>query len=357
MPLGSILALVIGVSGLVVGSAARWASLFGIATGVGAALLTAAYAAKPAWSRFLEPFLAAGALTLMAVAILVAGMMGDDARAVTELVRQSFWLPVVYAFAYLAFGLRGGGLASTGVWLLLAAVAIEHGFGPHGHAVAELAMLREAILANGVVIAVLAAMAMVIRSTQRRAIQLEDVANRDAMTGLSNRRYGERLLEMEVERAARYERPLSVVLFDVDHFKRINDTYGHPVGDRVLMTVARILGDASRESDVLVRWGGEEFLLIVPERGMGEAARLAERLRRTLEESDVAIPRLLTASFGVATLMERESAADVVRRADAAMYAAKQGGRNAVYLSLQDAESGIVVVRSRERDEAVPQEA
>jgi diguanylate cyclase (GGDEF)-like protein len=162
---------------------------------------------------------------------------------------------------------------------------------------------------------------------------MEVQANTDELTGLANRRHGEHALEMEVERAERYARPLSVLLFDLDFFKAVNDAYGHAVGDRVLATVRDLLSDRLRPSDLLARWGGEEFLLIAPEMREDEASRLAERLRTLVERHDFGTGWRLTASFGVAERFARESAAELVRRADEAMYAAKRDGRNTVRLA------------------------
>jgi diguanylate cyclase (GGDEF)-like protein len=163
-------------------------------------------------------------------------------------------------------------------------------------------------------------------------------AKTDSLTGLANRRGGRTALEREVQRARRYGRPLSVIVFDIDRFKSVNDRYGHPVGDRVLRAIARTASEAARDTDLVVRWGGEEFLVICAESGRAEACRLAERLRRRIARLHHGRRRLnVTASFGVCTFVAGEDAAMLAARADQALYRAKRAGRNRV-VSLSPAE-------------------
>ena len=155
-------------------------------------------------------------------------------------------------------------------------------------------------------------------------------ASTDTLTGLANRRGGREALEREVQRASRYGRPLSVIVFDLDHFKAVNDRYGHAAGDLVLRSVARAAARAVRDTDRVIRWGGEEFLVLCTETGQGEASRLAERLRRRIERVHLGRRRVVTASFGVATFAAGEDAAALSERADKALYRAKNAGRNRV---------------------------
>ncbi|WP_455385174.1 GGDEF domain-containing protein, partial [Acidihalobacter prosperus] len=131
---------------------------------------------------------------------------------------------------------------------------------------------------------------------------MQRLALTDPLTGVANRRRGEELLSLELARAGRYGHPLSVVLFDLDHFKRVNDVNGHAVGDALLRTVTRVVGDQLRVTDHLARWGGEEFLVIAPELGGARAVQVAERMR--LQIARLRIPGNQemhpTASFGVA---------------------------------------------------------
>jgi len=167
---------------------------------------------------------------------------------------------------------------------------------------------------------------------------LENAAH-DALTGLFNRRYFERRLREECAHARRHRRPFSIVLLDLDHFKLVNDTYGHEDGDRVLRHMAEAIQEQLREDDVSCRYGGEEFVLLL--RGTtGTAARVvANRLRANLANKPIDLgprnePRHVTFSAGVAAADERNAynADEIVSRADAALYKAKRAGRNRVEL-------------------------
>ncbi len=144
----------------------------------------------------------------------------------------------------------------------------------------------------------------------------------DPLTGLPNRRALEMALEREAARVARGEEPFSLVLLDLDDFKRVNDEKGHPEGDRLLKEVGRYLVGHVRKGDLVGRWGGEEFALLLPKTHGEQAARLAERLREGLKGLGV------TASLGVATY--GGDLADLYRRADQALYRAKEGGKDRV---------------------------
>lgn len=164
---------------------------------------------------------------------------------------------------------------------------------------------------------------------------LERLAALDALTGCYNRRFGLERLREEYERAVRHETPLGVILFDVDHFKSVNDTYGHLVGDRVLVRVARLARSVLRHGDVLVRYGGEEFLAVLPSASEGDAAAVAERLRRLIEESPFMNEEhviRITISAGVAAYPEAEISSErgLIECADLGVYTAKRTGRNQV---------------------------
>ncbi len=156
----------------------------------------------------------------------------------------------------------------------------------------------------------------------------------DALTGLFNRRHLHQLLPGEIERANRYHRPLAVLALDCDHFKRINDGFGHQAGDLVLQRVAGLILNSLRRTDFAFRYGGEEFIVMLPETGMGEALALAERLRQDVEAmvvelADEARVRC-TISIGVAAFLAGESELLLLARADEACYEAKRRGRNCV---------------------------
>ena len=169
---------------------------------------------------------------------------------------------------------------------------------------------------------------------------LRQQAITDSLTGLYNRRHFNRIAEEEVGRAIRYSRPLSVMMFDIDFFKRINDTHGHTTGDLVLKTLAAVSRKATRASDVLARYGGEEFIVLLPETKERQAAAVAERMRRKIEETAIHTDQCsisITASFGVSDRLGQTGGkapekllSDFIEKADRALYASKSGGRNKV---------------------------
>jgi diguanylate cyclase (GGDEF)-like protein len=154
----------------------------------------------------------------------------------------------------------------------------------------------------------------------------------DALTGLLNRYGLQRALQREQSEARRYQRPLSCLLIDLDNFKNINDSYGHAAGDIALQQISGILTKAVRGSDMVFRYGGEEFLVLLPETNLEGAAALAEKIRLASDAQLFGDRRIfpLTLSAGVATLLEQESGHDMVARADMALYNAKARGRNRV---------------------------
>jgi len=180
---------------------------------------------------------------------------------------------------------------------------------------------------------------------------LEKQTFTDGLTGLFNRRYLDRRLGEEVATARRYGRPLSVLMLDFDHFKLVNDRFGHQAGDAVLVTAGKILAKGLRETDILARYGGEEFLVMAPHTPHGGAIELAERLRRRIELHDFsqgeegALPTLrVTVSFGIATFGEGTDTVEaLIALADENLYHAKREGRNRVCAgrpSGADAEGG-----------------
>jgi diguanylate cyclase (GGDEF)-like protein len=187
-------------------------------------------------------------------------------------------------------------------------------------------------------VAVSLLLARVFEASNRRAFALEQdlmrEARTDALTGLRNRRALEEAAATEVKRSARAASPLSVMLCDIDHFKRVNDLHGHDAGDHVIRAVAECLRGVARESDSLGRWGGEEFLVILPDTDEREAAIVAERMRASIEQAWMPLTGAahVTASFGVSMIpVDEPHAWDAgVRLADDALYRAKADGRNLV---------------------------
>ncbi len=161
---------------------------------------------------------------------------------------------------------------------------------------------------------------------------LEKVANTDSLTGILNRYRIEHLVQMSMANAERYGQPFSLLLFDLDNFKQVNDTYGHDVGDRILKTLVHSLTDGLREGDQLGRWGGEEFLVLASNTVLEDAALFAERLRGLVLETEFGLDEPVTISIGVAEWGKGDTMKTLLVRADRAMYEAKHSGRNRVCL-------------------------
>lgn len=163
--------------------------------------------------------------------------------------------------------------------------------------------------------------------------ELEQISITNQLTGLFNRSKLDRELMLEHERSCRYQRPFSIIMLDVDHFKSINDRFGHQAGDTVLKEISAILKERIRTSDIPGRWGGEEFLIICPETELPGARRLAEDIRHYIEQHAFSVDTSLTISGGAAELYENEDTETLLRRADNNLYAAKSEGRNRIWAS------------------------
>ena len=181
--------------------------------------------------------------------------------------------------------------------------------------------------------------------TERKQLEaaLREQALRDSLTGVFNRRYLEQALKQEVQRASRHALPLSVIMLDIDHFKRFNDTYGHAAGDMLLRAVGAGLQSHTRGEDLVCRYGGEEFILILAGASLREAERRAEEIRSTVQALNVQHNgqplRAITVSLGVATYPQHGTdIAAVIQAADAALYQAKQAGRNRVVIAADNNE-------------------
>lgn len=187
------------------------------------------------------------------------------------------------------------------------------------------------IVIEGILFAL--ALAYRMRQYQQARQQAEALARIDPLTGLLNRRaFIEQAMPLW-NNARRNDRPLAVLMTDIDHFKEVNDTYGHAVGDEVLTAISRLLADACRGSDVAARWGGEEFVMLLPETELSQARQLAERLRLSIEVLSFRDGRKtfrVSASFGIAELGMHSQIDELIAEADDWLYRAKQGGRNRV---------------------------
>lgn len=159
---------------------------------------------------------------------------------------------------------------------------------------------------------------------------VEELSITDSLTQLYNRSKLDDVLRYEINRANRYKNALSVIMFDIDHFKHINDSFGHPVGDAVLVAIAEITRKALRDTDIAGRWGGEEFMVICPDTDLQGAANLAEKMRQTIASYSFPEAGHRSSSFGVVVYKRDEDEDSLLKRVDAVLYKAKENGRNRV---------------------------
>lgn len=160
--------------------------------------------------------------------------------------------------------------------------------------------------------------------------ELEKMASQDALTGLHNRYHLDEAITVEMKKSKRYRRPFSLIIIDLDHFKKVNDGYGHQAGDRTLQALALLLEENIRETDILGRWGGEEFMIISPETGPKGAFSFAENIRKMIEKHSFPTVEKITASLGYSSYCDDDNIYTLIRKADNALYKAKELGRNQV---------------------------
>jgi len=279
--------------------------------------------------------LAAGALLTWGTLFHGLYLADGDGGAAEGVLTVLHWVPVLVVFAFLAFD---GAQAMWVAGALVGATALL--VGPHawfgvGGGVAELtpAYVAQTLVAYVVTLVALSFFASLQRNLaawRDTAREMHTLAHTDALTGLANRRAAQEVLLREVARAARYQRELALLMLDLDRFKLLNDGFGHPVGDRVLVALAERLRAHVRASDLVARWGGEEFVVVAPETSAASARQLAEQLRAQVGRDPFLDGHRLTVSIGVASYREGDDVEALVARSDAALYRAKAGGRNRV---------------------------
>lgn len=164
----------------------------------------------------------------------------------------------------------------------------------------------------------------------KKNAQIEHLASRDPLTNLYNRYKFSKLFELSHQSMVEREGVMSLVMVDVDFFKKINDTYGHGVGDKVLVSISELFLSHLREEDIVCRWGGEEFVILLPSTNLQNATALSQKLRAYIEQIDVEMVEIVTASFGVTEVRAEDDLKSAVDRADHALYRAKDAGRNCV---------------------------
>ncbi len=165
---------------------------------------------------------------------------------------------------------------------------------------------------------------------EQKMKQVEELSVTDPLTGIFNRKRFNEELTVEIERVKRYSGFLALIMFDIDHFKEINDAFGHAAGDAVLVDLTTLVGSLIRKADVFSRWGGEEFLILLPETDLDGAEKMAEKLRASIETRKFPGVPSVTCSFGVVSLTEIDDADTLFKRVDDALYEAKESGRNRV---------------------------
>jgi len=168
----------------------------------------------------------------------------------------------------------------------------------------------------------------------------ESIAKKDSLTGVYNRYKFETIMDNRVDEAKRYKKSFSIMILDIDYFKKVNDTYGHLIGDSVLKEFATRIKASLRTSDFLARWGGEEFIVLVPFAGIDEAKSVAQKCKKIVESEAFKIVGTITCSIGISSFSDADDADTMFRRADEALYQAKNSGRNCIKYMRKD--NGVV---------------
>lgn len=282
----------------------------------------------------LERVLLAAALAVMVVSLGYGLYVAPPDDAVLRGVATTMlWIPILFVFCAIAFDGITSLRYSIGIFAVVVALTLPH----------AIATMSDTGVTDGLAFPIQAQLSYVViivalyffSDLQQRAFTMEEtartlrrLANTDALTALANRRQAEEQLTRELRRAERYGRQFSVLMLDIDHFKNLNDRFGHLAGDDVLVDLARRIERMVRAADTIARWGGEEFLLLAPETSLEDARRLAEMIRHHVDTNTLAERHRITISLGVASYRGGDTVQSVVARADAALYRAKREGRN-----------------------------
>jgi diguanylate cyclase (GGDEF)-like protein len=273
----------------------------------------------------------------LAYVVRVAAVMftlTTESGAAIGLMTSYIGVIVLYVLAFAAFDKARARLLATLMVLATTAVTALGMIGKPAVIVEGVAMVAPWLLGLHVIIIVLLYVLASAKEKMAYSLAMAEamatVAATDPLTGVANRRELSSVVEAMIEQRLRYGGPLSLVLIDVDHFKRVNDSLGHAAGDEVLKEVCRRLQGELRATDTLGRWGGEEFLVVAPSTDGVEAVSLAGRCGDALRATPIGKAGTITASFGVATHQGDESADNLLLRTDEALYEAKHRGRDRV---------------------------
>ena len=249
------------------------------------------------------------------------------------------WLPLCYAMAFFMLAPRHAFLAAAAMLAFFAACTLLRSTAHTAYAAQDRSLMLNTLISHAVLVVCLTGMVWlkhVVTVQGEQATRLNLLAATDPLTGLANRRLTLQLLD-QLARDSRLELAPVVMLCDLDHFKNINDGWGHAMGDQVLVAVANALRASTRDADTVARWGGEEFLIVLPVTRELEIIELAERLRARVQALQVAdrhqCPVPVTLSVGIATLAAGENGSSWIKRADDALYRAKNAGRNCCVLA------------------------
>ena len=282
-------------------------------------------------ARWVGFFAIAAFLFLELMAALVSGgpLVGNYA-----FISLLMWLPLAYAIALFMLEAHQAPWAAGGLFVLIAAVSVAYMLRSGPDDSGDAAMLVNLLTSHVVLLACLSGLVrikLVLFKAEVQSRRLFEQASTDPLTGLANRRYGLEMLRLAASEHT-VETPSAVMLCDIDNFKCINDLHGHDVGDKVVLAIASVLQHSTREIDTVVRWGGDEFLIVVPQIGVHALMEMVERVRvrvadtTLVDEKCSAIAPSL--SIGIAEMDEDESLERWIKRADDALYSAKSGGRN-----------------------------
>jgi len=239
------------------------------------------------------------------------------------------WIPVIYVFVFTLAGHKSSLRISLGILALFVSISLPYlvrDFDqPYGNFTIQLHMVSAVLIAA---LYFFSSYQHRFQIAQLTVDQLARLANTDELTQLANRRRMAEAIEFELIRFARYGHAFSIVLIDIDHFKTVNDRFGHGVGDKTLVALAARTTEVLRDVDRLGRWGGEEFVVILPETQFEETLRKAAMLCSHVAATPLVGDHAITISCGVTSVMTGDTADTLLQRADVALYAAKRGGRN-----------------------------
>ena len=269
-------------------------------------------------------------ISALALCVLFYALYLDPSPVLAEVSLFSlyFWLPSIYIFIFLIREGKSALFRAGVLYLLILCVSLPHALSTidSGRPLDGFNALGQLYLSTASSIAVL----FFFTKLKGQLRETQTLAQTDALTGIPNRRQIERLLELELERTRRYDLPFSLIFFDLDDFKKLNDSFGHDVGDRTLVEVTRLIMPHLRASDQFGRWGGEEFTILTTGTELKSAQQLADRLRTAIGDHHFEMDQHLSASFGIATYRPGDDGTTLIKRADVALYRAKAQGKDRV---------------------------